>query len=83
MSEKPLTPEEQQYIFDWFDQHSMPDQDENGIDLGHLRENLKKTPSQRLECLEKAMDQLMLMRKNEIEFQCFLKTIFHLNFVRF
>ncbi len=48
MNEKPLTPEEQQFIYDWFDQHPMPEQDENGIDLGHLRENLKLTPWERL-----------------------------------
>jgi hypothetical protein len=62
MSEN-LTAEEQQFIYDWFDQHPMPEQDENGIDLGHLRENLKKTPSERLECLEKAVYQITWMRK--------------------
>ena len=32
------------------------DQDENGIDLSLLRENLKLTPAQRLEKLQRAAD---------------------------
>jgi hypothetical protein len=43
-----LTPEEQQFIFDWLEKNPMPEQDENGIDLGHLRENLKLSPLERL-----------------------------------
>lgn len=43
-----LTPEEEQAILDWLEQNPMPEQDENGIDLGHLRENLKLTPIERM-----------------------------------
>ena len=32
------------------------DQDENGIDISLLRENLKLTPAQRLEKLQRAVD---------------------------
>jgi hypothetical protein len=43
-----LTPEEEQLIHNWIDKNLMPEQDENGIDLGYLRENLKLTPWERL-----------------------------------
>lgn len=43
-----LTPEEEQFILDWYKEHPMPEQDENGVDLGRLRENLERTPAERM-----------------------------------
>ena len=46
---QPHTPEEEQYILDWVEANPMPDQDENGVDLGRLRENLERTPAERMQ----------------------------------
>ncbi len=43
--------------------HGYGDQDENGIDLSTLRENLKLTPSQRLARLQKAAEFHMELRR--------------------
>jgi hypothetical protein len=42
----------------WFQKatHGYGDQDENGIDLSLLRENLRLTPTQRLDKLQDALD---------------------------
>lgn len=42
--------------------HGLPHQDENGIDLSLLRENLKLTPLERLRRLERAVAELKAMR---------------------
>ncbi len=39
------------------------DQDENGIDLSLLRENLKLTPTERIERMRRAMPLIMEMRR--------------------
>ena len=44
-----LTLEEEQFILDWAKAHPMPEQDENGVDLGRLRENLERTPAERMQ----------------------------------
>ena len=60
---QPLTPEEEQYILDWVEANPMPDQDENGVDLGRLRENLKLTPAERLDRLERHMKSVAQLRQ--------------------
>lgn len=44
--------------WEWFQKatHGYGDQDENGIDLSLLRENLKLTPTERLEKMQTATD---------------------------
>lgn len=44
--------------WEWFHKntHGYGNQDENGIDLSLLRENLRLTPSQRLDKLQDAID---------------------------
>ena len=32
LTETSLTPEEEQFILDWYKEHPMPEQDENGVD---------------------------------------------------
>ena len=47
---------------EWLRQNPQPEQDENGVDLTHLRENLRRTPSQRLEKLERTLEDLYALR---------------------
>jgi hypothetical protein len=44
-----------------------PEQDENGIDLSHIRANLKLTPRERIEKLERALANLTALRTYTIE----------------
>ena len=62
-TETSLTPEEEQFILDWYKEHPMPEQDENGVDIGHLRENLRLTPLERLEKMERHMKAVLQTRK--------------------
>ena len=57
-----LTPDEEQFILDWYEAHPMPEQDENGVDIGRLRENLKLTPAERVDRLARRMS--IEMQKN-------------------
>ena len=43
--------------------------DENGVDLSHLRENLKRTPAQRLARLESYLRDMVPLRKRMQERQ--------------
>lgn len=49
-----LTPEQ----WEWFQRHThgFGEQDENGVDLSLLRENLKLTPTERIEKMRKALE---------------------------
>ena len=44
-----LAPEDRARVEQWLGEHPFGDQDENGIDLSLLRENLKLTPTERVE----------------------------------
>jgi hypothetical protein len=57
-----MNEEERDFQDEWLRQHPQPEQDENGIDLTHLRENLRRTPSQRLEKLERVLEDLHALR---------------------
>ena len=46
-----------------FDRDFEPEQDENGIDLSHIRENLKLTPRERLAKLEKSLADLYILQQ--------------------
>ncbi|MGC4046047.1 MAG: hypothetical protein QM758_19830 [Armatimonas sp.] len=41
----------------------MPEQDENGIELGYLRENLRLTPAQRLTRAEHITNEILQLRR--------------------
>ena len=60
-----MTPEEaRKYQDEWM--ASCPkwgDQDENGIDLGHLRANLRLTPTERIEKLQRHLEVVMEVRR--------------------
>jgi hypothetical protein len=45
------------------DKYPMPEQDENGIEISHLRENLKLTPAQRLARAESMINEIMQLRR--------------------
>jgi hypothetical protein len=47
----------------WLKAHPYGDQDENGIDLGSLRRNLRLTPMERLERHQKALASLREMKR--------------------
>jgi hypothetical protein len=48
---------------EWLRAHPYGDQDENGIDLGSLRRNLRLTPFERLERHQKALASLREMKR--------------------
>ena len=50
----PELSEADRFVLQWMEEQAPFMQDENGIDLGHIRENLKLSPRQRLERAEKA-----------------------------
>ncbi|MDQ2686894.1 MAG: hypothetical protein M3Y28_03400 [Armatimonadota bacterium] len=54
--------------WEWFQTatHGYGDQDENGIDLSLLRENLKLTPTERLDRLQSAVDFFQKVRRGTI-----------------
>ncbi len=60
-----LTPEQ----WEWHQKRGdgFGDQDENGVDLSLLRENLKLTPTQRIERNRRAMISLSKMKPKKIE----------------
>jgi len=43
--------------------HCFGEQDENGVDLSHLRANLRLTPTQRLEKHQQALARMKEMRR--------------------
>jgi hypothetical protein len=53
-----MTPEERKRMEDWIrancGPHQYGEQDENGVDLSLIRENLKLTPTERLRKLDRA-----------------------------
>lgn len=63
-----MTPEENEAanraLVQWQEDHpdTWGDQDENGIDLAHLRENLKLTPVERLQRLDAGRESLEWIR---------------------
>jgi len=49
-----LTDEQRAKMEEWLRAHPYGDQDENGIDIGILRRNLRLTPTERLHRLQSA-----------------------------
>ena len=47
----------------WQRTHPFGEQDENGIDLGHLRANLRLTPAQRFEKHQRALALMLEMQR--------------------
>ena len=60
-----MIPEEARKVQDeWLaSQPKWGDQDENGIDLGHLRANLKLTPTERIQKLQRHIEVVMEVRR--------------------
>ena len=58
-----ISEEDRRRMEEWLRAHPYGDQDENGIDLGSLRANLKLTPLQRLEKHQKALANLREMKR--------------------
>ena len=58
----PENPDTEQ-ILQWLEEQAPFMQDENGIDLGHIRENLERTPRERLERAEKGAAGLLILRR--------------------
>lgn len=58
-----ISEEDRRRMEEWLRAHPYGDQDENGIDLGSLRANLKLTPLQRLEKHQKALGNLLEMKR--------------------
>ena len=50
-----ISEEDRRRMEEWLRAHPYGDQDENGIDLSLLRENLKLSPRERLEKLERTL----------------------------
>ena len=57
-----LSPDERAQMEAWLAAHPYGDQDENGINLSLLRENLKLTPTQRLHRLQSAINTFWSIR---------------------
>ena len=58
----PELTEDDKFALQWLQERAPFMQDENGIDLGHIRENLKRTPRERLERAEKMANWIVTMR---------------------
>jgi len=68
MSEEPkdnleATEEQRERLLAYLRAHPYGDQDENGIDLSLLRENLKLTPTERIEKMRRALAFAMEVRR--------------------
>lgn len=55
MGDPQSTSEEHERALQWMRDHPFGDQDENGIDLSMLRANLRLTPTQRVEKMQRAL----------------------------
>ena len=58
----PLT-EDDKFVLQWLKEQAPLMQDENGIDLSRIRENLKRTPRERLAKAEQAAAGLLFLRQ--------------------
>ena len=56
--------EQRQKLAEWLKAHPYGDQDENGIDLGSLRRNLRLTPMERVERHQKALANLLELKRH-------------------
>ena len=56
----PELTEDDKFALQWLRDRAPMMQDENGIDLEHIRENLKRTPRERLERAEKMANWILL-----------------------
>jgi hypothetical protein len=64
-TEEPMPTAEQRAALEaWLRDHPYGDQDENGIDLGSLRRNLRLTPTERLMRLEESARALLELKQN-------------------
>jgi hypothetical protein len=64
MKEEPEIPQEMLDLIRWQEENPdvWGDQDENGVDLARLRENLKLTPAERLKRLEAGRSMLEALK---------------------